>query len=135
MVAHMRNPHVPAAHMNTRFIATSKNWFGGGGDLTPLLPDEAAGAEFHAALKAACDSHDPDYYPKYKKWCDEYFYLPHRDEPRGAGGIFYDNLNSGDWAKDADGKVDPLTLPPASDTFPAWTPRDFFRFELVQPTS
>jgi coproporphyrinogen III oxidase len=100
LVAHMRNPHVPAAHMNTRFIATSKNWFGGGGDLTPLLPDAAAGAEFHAALKAACDSHDPDYYPKYKKWCDEYFYLPHRDEPRGAGGIFYDNLNSGDWAKD-----------------------------------
>jgi coproporphyrinogen III oxidase len=96
----MRNPHVPAAHMNTRFIATSKNWFGGGGDLTPLLPDAAAGAEFHAALKAACDSYDPDYYPKYKKWCDEYFYLPHRDEPRGAGGIFYDNLNSGDWAKD-----------------------------------
>jgi coproporphyrinogen III oxidase len=100
LVAHMRNPHVPAAHMNTRFIATSKNWFGGGGDLTPLLPDAAAGAEFHAALKAACDSHNLDYYPKYKKWCDEYFYLPHRDEPRGAGGIFYDNLNSGDWAKD-----------------------------------
>jgi coproporphyrinogen III oxidase len=86
--------------MNTRFIATSKNWFGGGGDLTPLLPDAAAGTEFHAALKAACDSHDPDYYPKYKRWCNEYFYLPHRDEPRGAGGIFYDNLNSGDWAKD-----------------------------------
>jgi coproporphyrinogen III oxidase len=100
LVAHMRNPHVPAAHMNTRFIATSKNWFGGGGDLTPLLPDAAAGAEFHAALKTACDSHDLDYYPKYKKWCDEYFYLPHRDEPRGAGGIFYDNLNSGDWTKD-----------------------------------
>jgi coproporphyrinogen III oxidase len=96
----MQNPHVPAAHMNTRFICTSQNWFGGGGDLTPLLPDAKAGADFHAGLKAACDRHDPDYYAKYKKWCDEYFYLPHRDEPRGAGGIFYDNLNSGDWSAD-----------------------------------
>ncbi len=100
LVAHMQNPHVPAAHMNTRFICTSRNWFGGGGDLTPLLPDAEAGADFHAGLKAACDRHDPDYYAKYKKWCDEYFYLPHRDEPRGAGGIFYDNLNSGDWSAD-----------------------------------
>ena len=100
LVAHMQNPHVPAAHMNTRFICTSQNWFGGGGDLTPLLPDAEAGADFHAVLKAACDRHDPDYYAKYKKWCDEYFYLPHRDEPRGAGGIFYDNLNSGDWSAD-----------------------------------
>ena len=100
LVAHMQNPHVPAAHMNTRFICTSQNWFGGGGDLTPLLPDADAGADFHAGLKAACDRHDPDYYAKYKKWCDEYFYLPHRDEPRGAGGIFYDNLNSGDWSAD-----------------------------------
>ena len=100
LVAHMQNPHVPAAHMNTRFICTSQNWFGGGGDLTPLLPDDEAGADFHAGLKAACDKHDPDYYAKYKKWCDEYFYLPHRDEPRGAGGIFYDNLNSGDWSAD-----------------------------------
>ena len=100
LVAHMQNPHVPAAHMNTRFICTSQNWFGGGGDLTPLLPDAEAGADFHAVLKAACDRHDPDYHAKYKKWCDEYFYLPHRDEPRGAGGIFYDNLNSGDWSAD-----------------------------------
>jgi coproporphyrinogen III oxidase len=100
LVAHMQNPHVPAAHMNTRFICTSQNWFGGGGDLTPLLPDAEAGADFHAGLKAACDRHDLDYYAKYKKWCDEYFYLPHRDEPRGAGGIFYDNLNSGDWSAD-----------------------------------
>jgi coproporphyrinogen III oxidase len=100
LVAHMQNPYVPAAHMNTRFICTSQNWFGGGGDLTPLLPDDEAGADFHAGLKAACDKHDPDYYAKYKKWCDEYFYLPHRDEPRGAGGIFYDNLNSGDWLAD-----------------------------------
>ena len=100
VVAHMLNPYVPAAHMNTRFICTSQNWFGGGGDLTPMLPDDEAGADFHAGLKAACDKHDPDYYAKYKKWCDEYFYLPHRDEPRGAGGIFYDNLNSGDWSAD-----------------------------------
>lgn len=100
LVAHMQNPHVPAAHMNTRFICTSQNWFGGGGDLTTLLPDAEAGTDFHAGLRAACDRHDPDYYAKYKKWCDEYFYLPHRDEPRGAGGIFYDNLNSGDWSAD-----------------------------------
>jgi coproporphyrinogen III oxidase len=100
LVAHMRNPHVPAAHMNTRFIVTTKSWFGGGGDLTPLLPDADAGAAFHQAMKTACDKHDPAYYPAYKKWCDEYFYLPHRDEPRGAGGIFYDNLDSGDWDKD-----------------------------------
>ena len=100
LVAHMRNPHVPAAHMNTRFIVTTKSWFGGGGDLTPLLPNPAAGEAFHAALKSACDKHDPDYYTKYKKWCDEYFYLPHRDEPRGVGGIFYDSLDSGDWDRD-----------------------------------
>ena len=100
LVAHMRNPHVPAAHLNTRFIVTSKSWFGGGGDLTPLLPDELAARVFHEAMKAACDKHDRNYYPKYKKWCDEYFYLPHRDEPRGAGGIFYDNLDSDDWSDD-----------------------------------
>jgi len=100
LVAHMRNPHVPAAHMNTRFISTSKSWFGGGGDLTPLLPDEASAAKFHTSMKSACDAHDPAYYPEYKKWCDDYFYLPHRDEPRGAGGIFYDNLDSGDWDAD-----------------------------------
>ena len=100
LVAHPLNPHVPTAHMNTRFIVTSKAWFGGGGDLTPMLPDPAAAKEFHAAMKAACDSHDPDYYPRYKEWCDRYFYLPHRQEARGSGGIFYDNLDSGDWAAD-----------------------------------
>ena len=100
LVAHPLNPHVPTAHMNTRFIVTSKAWFGGGGDLTPMLPDPAAETEFHAAMKAACDSHDPDYYPRYKDWCDRYFYLPHRQEARGAGGIFYDNLDSGNWAAD-----------------------------------
>ena len=100
VVAHMRNPHIPAAHMNTRFIVTSKSWFGGGGDISPMLPDKTAGIEFHNAMRAACDKHNPAYYPKYKKWCDEYFYLPHRQEPRGSGGIFYDNLDSGDWGND-----------------------------------
>lgn len=100
LVAHPRNPHVPAAHMNTRFIVTSKSWFGGGGDLTPIFPDDAAGAAFHQSMRAACDTHDKDYYPRFKTWCDEYFYLPHRQEPRGAGGIFYDNLDSGDWDAD-----------------------------------
>ena len=100
LVAHPRNPHVPAAHMNTRFIVTSKAWFGGGGDLTPIFPDEEAGAAFHESMRAACDAHDADYYPRFKAWCDDYFYLPHRQEPRGAGGIFYDNLDSGDWDAD-----------------------------------
>jgi len=87
-------------HMNTRYIVTTKAWFGGGGDLTPMVADEADTKSFHAAYKAACDRHDPGYYEKFKAWCDEYFYLPHRDEPRGVGGIFYDNLDSGDWAAD-----------------------------------
>ena len=96
LVAHPQNPFVPAAHMNTRFVITSKAWFGGGGDLTPLKPAPKQVNTFHADLKACCDRHDPDYYPKYKQWCDDYFYLKHRDEPRGAGGIFYDYLDSGD---------------------------------------
>jgi coproporphyrinogen III oxidase len=104
LVAHLRSPRVPAVHMNTRMIVTGKGWFGGGGDLTPLQPGTAAAAEdaafFHAAYKAACDKHDAAYYEKYKKWCDEYFYLPHRGEPRGAGGIFFDYLESGDVADD-----------------------------------
>ncbi len=99
LVAHMRSPKVPAVHMNTRMIVTSKGWFGGGGDLTPLQPGTAQAGEdavfFHAAYQAACDKHDPGYYEKFKKWCDEYFYLPHRNEPRGAGGIFYDHLDTG----------------------------------------
>ena len=100
LVAHMRSPLVPAVHMNTRFIVTSKHWFGGGADLTPMNPDDADTATFHAALKGACDGADPGYYAKFKKWCDEYFFLPHRGEPRGVGGIFYDWLDSGDWDAD-----------------------------------
>ena len=100
LVAHMRSPLVPAVHMNTRHIVTSLGWFGGGADLTPMFPAERDAADFHAALKAACDSHGPDYYERFKEWCDRYFYLPHRDEPRGIGGIFYDNLDSGDWEAD-----------------------------------
>ena len=100
LIAHMRSPHVPAVHMNTRHIVTAKSWFGGGADLTPIYPDEVAAQEFHAALKAACDKHDPAYYPRYKQWCDEYFFLPHRNEPRGIGGIFYDHLDTGNWEAD-----------------------------------
>ena len=100
LVAHMHSPLVPAAHMNTRFIVTSKAWFGGGGDLTPMYPNDADTESFHAAFKSACDAHDPEYYPKFKKWCDEYFFLPHRDEARGVGGIFYDYVDSGDWDAD-----------------------------------
>jgi coproporphyrinogen III oxidase len=100
LVAHMHSPLVPAVHMNTRHIVTSEAWFGGGADMTPTFPDEADTATFHGALKGACDGFDPGYYPRFKQWCDEYFHLPHRDEPRGIGGIFYDNLNTGDWAKD-----------------------------------
>lgn len=100
LVAHMRSPLVPAVHMNTRFITTSKSWFGGGADLTPMYTDDADAAAFHAALKTACDRHNAAYYPKFKKWCDEYFYLPHRNEPRGVGGIFFDYIDSGD--KNAD---------------------------------
>ena len=100
LVAHMRSPLVPAVHMNTRHIVTAKSWFGGGADLTPIYPDEADTAAFHGALKAACDAHDPAYHPRFKQWCDEYFYLPHRKEPRGVGGIFFDYLDSGDWEAD-----------------------------------
>ena len=94
LVAHMRSPKVPAVHMNTRFIATTRAWFGGGVDLTPMTPDDQDTRTFHAALKAACDAHDAGYYEKFRKWCDEYFYLPHRSEPRGVGGIFYDYLEN-----------------------------------------
>jgi coproporphyrinogen III oxidase len=102
LVAHPQNPFVPAAHMNTRFVVTSKAWFGGGGDLTPIMPAAAEAKAFHKDLQECCSRHDDEYYAKYKKWCDEYFHLKHRDEPRGAGGIFYDYLDSGDWQADFD---------------------------------
>ncbi|MBM10068.1 MAG: oxygen-dependent coproporphyrinogen oxidase [Magnetovibrio sp.] len=100
VVIHPRSPLVPAAHMNTRMIVTSHGWFGGGGDLTPVFPEEQETASFHKAYKNACDANDPTYYPKFKKWCDQYFFLPHRNESRGIGGIFYDNVNTGDWEAD-----------------------------------
>ena len=100
LVAHLRSPLVPAVHMNTRHIVTTKSWFGGGGDLNPMYPVDQDTADFHAAFQAACDRHDPAYYPKFKKWCDEYFFIPHRGEARGVGGIFYDYLDSGDWEDD-----------------------------------
>ena len=100
LVAHMQSPLVPAVHMNTRMICTSKTWFGGGMDLTPMLEDKESVQLFHAALEGCGKRHNPHYYKEHKKWCDEYFYLPHRDEPRGAGGIFYDYLDSGDWGAD-----------------------------------
>ncbi|MFN3434939.1 MAG: oxygen-dependent coproporphyrinogen oxidase [Sphingomonas sp.] len=92
LVAHMANPHVPAVHMNTRFLVTTKRWFGGGADLNPPLPVAEDTADFHAAMQAACDAHDPAHYPRFKAWADEYFYIPHRKVHRGVGGIFYDHL-------------------------------------------
>ena len=92
LVAHMANPHVPAVHMNTRYLTTTREWFGGGADLNPPIPYERDNADFHTTLKAACDAHDPDHYPRFKAWADEYFYIPHRGVHRGVGGIFYDHL-------------------------------------------
>jgi coproporphyrinogen III oxidase len=100
VVAHPCSPLVPAAHMNTRHIVTKKSWFGGGADLTPIYPDETAAAEFHAALAAACDGYERGAYQRFKEECDKYFFLPHRDEPRGAGGIFFDYLDGGDFERD-----------------------------------
>ncbi|MGA0315444.1 MAG: oxygen-dependent coproporphyrinogen oxidase [Alphaproteobacteria bacterium] len=100
VVAHMCSPLVPAIHMNTRFICTSKTWFGGGIDLTPMYPDPEMEALFHKKLESCCHKHDQKYYKKFREECDKYFYLQHREEPRGAGGIFYDYLDTGDWNKD-----------------------------------
>lgn len=100
LVAHMRSPLVPAVHMNTRMIATSKHWFGGGTDLNPMYETDQDTADFHTALKECCDRHECADYDHYKKWCDEYFFIPHRNQTRGIGGIFYDYLDSGDWDAD-----------------------------------
>ncbi len=105
VIIHPLNPRMPAAHMNVRMVSTTRTWFGGGGDLTPVLdyqrksdyPDAEA---FHGRYRAACEAHDPDYYPRFKAWCDEYFHLAHRDEPRGVGGIFYDHHATDDWEAD-----------------------------------
>ncbi|MBL4666481.1 MAG: oxygen-dependent coproporphyrinogen oxidase [Sneathiella sp.] len=99
LVAHMRSPLVPAVHMNTRHIVTGSSWFGGGTDLTPMYTNDDDTTAFHNALKVACDKHDDSYYPRFKEWCDEYFYLPHRNESRGVGGIFYDKLGE-NWDAD-----------------------------------
>ena len=96
LVAHMANPHGPAVHMNTRFLCTTKRWFGGGADLNPPLPIDEDTADFHQSLKSTCDAHDSGHYPRFKAWADEYFYIPHRQVHRGVGGIFYDHLE-GDW--------------------------------------
>jgi coproporphyrinogen III oxidase len=100
LVAHPCSPLVPAAHMNTRMIVTTHGWFGGGGDLTPVFPQDDDTADFHAAFRAACDGYEAGAYGRYKAWCDDYFYLPHRGEARGVGGIFFDQLASGDWTRD-----------------------------------
>ena len=96
LVAHMANPHVPAVHMNTRFLTTQAAWFGGGADLNPPIPYEEDTEQFHAAFRAACAAHNPTYYEKFRKWADDYFFIPHRNVARGVGGIFYDHLECED---------------------------------------
>ena len=134
LVAHMANPHVPAVHFNTRFLTTRKAWFGGGGDLNPPIPYDEDTADFHAAFKAACDAHDDSYYPRFKKWADDYFYIPHRQVHRGVGGIFYDHLECPDAAAfEANFAFTRAVGEAFLDVFPrlvrrrmghAWTPQD-----------
>jgi coproporphyrinogen III oxidase len=101
LVAHMQNPHAPAVHMNTRMFWTpGAAWFGGGSDLNPAIEYPGDTAHFHATMQAACDAHAPDYYARFKAWADEYFFVPHRGRARGVGGIFYDDLATGDWEAD-----------------------------------
>ena len=100
VVLHPMSPHIPSMHFNTRYLTTTKSWFGGGMDLTPCLDFEDESQFFHKELEHICNKYDSNYYPKYKKWCDEYFYLKHRKEPRGIGGIFFDHLNSGNQKND-----------------------------------
>jgi len=105
LIAHPLNPHAPAAHMNTRMIVTTQQWFGGGGDLNPMHPayrtaEHEDTIAFHNAFREMCNRHGTDYYERFSKWCEEYFWLPHRKEPRGVGGIFFDRHNTGDWAAD-----------------------------------
>ena len=99
VVMHMKNPHIPAMHFNTRYIVTSHGWFGGGIDVTPCLKDEILKKWLHNELKKTCNNHNKNYYKKYKKWCEKYFFLPHRNEERGIGGIFFD-YKKGNWEKD-----------------------------------
>ena len=100
LVAHMSNPYVPTVHLNLRYLHTHRGWFGGGADLTPTFPFEEDTAAFHGALRGACESYRPDAYETFKAWCDRYFYLPHRHEPRGVGGIFFDELAGADPSAD-----------------------------------
>ena len=117
LVAHMTNPYAPAVHLNLRYLRTSRAWFGGGTDLTPTFPFEEDTADFHAALRSACDTYRPDAYREFKDWCDRYFYLPHRHEPRGVGGIFFDELAG------ADAKIDLAFVRQVGEAFLGVYPR------------
>ncbi|MEM6440443.1 MAG: oxygen-dependent coproporphyrinogen oxidase [Pseudomonadota bacterium] len=132
LVAHMRSPKTPAVHMNTRMFWTPGAWwFGGGSDLNPMVEVEEDTAFFHGVLKAACDRHDPDYYPRFKAWADDYFLIRHWNEPRGVGGVFYDDLNGGDWEADFAftqdvGRAFLDSFVPVTEKrrFETWTPED-----------